>query len=315
MPLYLIIILALIGAIIIFGIAPVLVMSYFLYRALLVRTDAKEWSRECPYPDDADYVKMYNQSLAWGDKYRDCSSEVEITSDGYHLVGEYFDFGADKAAIIIAGRSESLRYSYYFSEPYRVAGYNILVIDNRSHGLSDGKYNALGTKEYRDILGWAKLLHDKFDNKKVYLHGICIGSATALWALTAEECPDYIVGMTGEGMYFSFGESFKANMAMRNKKWFPVGYFAMMHEKWWTGADVLHDGPYYRMPELKKPILFLHSKEDKASLPELSKKVFERCSAQHKIVWFDHGMHSRIRPVDTEKYDRSIIEFLEEYIG
>lgn len=299
----------LLAALVLF-VVPVLIMSFVLYSILLLRNKPDKWGRVCSFPEDPEYKRMYEKGLLWGDKYKEYKSPVEIKSGKYRLVGEYFDFGADKAVIIIAGRTECCYYSYYFAEPYRATGYNVLVIDNRAHGDSEGKVCSLGYKEYKDITEWAKMLHGK-GNKSVVLHGICIGASTALFTVTANGCPDYITAMVSDGMYVSFYESFKNHMKEKNKPNFPITYGVMTHIFFISGANVVTDGPLKRMPKMKKPILFLQSREDTYSMPELAKKLYAACPSENKkLVYFDHGAHSRIRINDEEGYDKTVTEFL-----
>ena len=301
-------------AVIFFVILPIPVLSYVLYSILLVRTSPKKWGRECSIPEDEEYKRMFDIGIAWDEQYKQYKQPVEIESDGFKLVGEYFDFGEKKSVIIIAGRMESLLYSYYFAEPFRRLGYNVLVIDNRSHGLSQGKYLSLGFKEYRDILRWGELLHDKFQQESIVLHGICIGSSAALFALCAPECPDYFRAMIAEGMYTTFNDTFVNHMKDGNHPVYPFTWFVMLYIRMFGGADVVHDGPIKRIAQLKKPILFLHSKEDVFSLPEEVQRVYDRCTSDKELVWFDKGAHSRVRINATEKYDDTITAFLKERV-
>ena len=191
------------------GLIPTWHFAGKLYRALLVRENPEKWGRICSFPEDEEYSRMYEEGLAWGKKYADKMREVSVTSTGLRLVGEYFDFGFEQAAIIIPGRTESCKYSYYFAEPFRQGGCNILVIDNRAHGLSEGKYPTLGFSECLDLLSGGRMLHDTFGTRKVFLHGIYIGACSALFALTHADCPDYMAGMVADGMYTTFYDSFK----------------------------------------------------------------------------------------------------------
>ncbi len=303
-------------AVVIFGIVPMFIMAYYLYRILLVRNKPTKWGRECPEPQDAEYKGMYDEGAAWEALYHDKKTEVSITSEGYHLVGEYFDFGGKAAVIIIAGRTESLLYSYYFAEPYRKAGYNVLVIDNRCHGESEGKYCSLGQKEYKDLREWSKLLHDVYHNEKIFMHGICIGSSGALHAFTKEGAPEYLVGMVAEGMYASFYESFKNNMKERNHGMFPIGYLVLMYIRLFGGVDVVKEGPFKEVTKMTKPILFLHSKEDRYSLPDKAEMLYNTCSSvQKKIVWFNCGAHSRIRANNKDLYDTTVYEFAKSVLN
>ena len=303
------------AALMIFGILPVLAMSSVLYSILFVRTSKKKWNRECSIPDDEEYKRMFDIGLAWGEKYKDKITPVEIRSGKFRLCGEYFDFGYDKAAIIIPGRMEALRYSYYFAEPYRAAGYNILCIDNRSHGNSDGRFASLGFKEYKDILNWGAFLHGTYGIKEIVLHGICIGSSVALFALTSPDCPDYMRAMTADGMYVTFYDSFKNHMKADKHPNFPFSYGVMFLLWLFAGAHPMTDGPIKRIDRMRKPILFIHSKEDVFSLPEKTQILYDKCPGEKKLVWFDHGAHSRVRINDPEGYDKAIVDFYRDLAG
>lgn len=309
---YFIVLIAL-AAILVFFVIPVLIMSSIIYTILLVRNKPDKWGRECSIPDDGEYVGMWEEGLAWEEKWRDRKTEVTVRSGRLNLCGEFFDFGGDRAVIIIAGRMESLRYSYYFAEPARRAGCSVLVIDNRAHGNSDGRVSSLGYREYRDIIEWGRLLHDRFGVKRVTLWGICIGGSTALFTAVSKKCPEYIDSIISEGMYVNFFESFVNHLKERKPKAdvFPIGYGVVFHIWAISGANVVTDGPLKRISRLTKPALFLHSREDQYSLPERSKLIYERCTAPKTVVWFDHGSHSRIRPNNREKYDGAVISFLE----
>ena len=299
-----------VAAVFLLFILPVLAMSFAIYSVLLIRSKPDKWGRVCSFPEDEEYVGMYEKGLLWGEKYKDNKTPVNVKSGRFNLAGEYFDFGFDKAVIIIAGRTECCYYSYYFAEPYRDAGYNVLVLDNRAHGLSDGRINSLGYKEYKDIIAWSDMLHEK-GNKSVVLHGICIGASTALFTVTAKNCPDHITAMVSDGMYVNFYESFKNHMAEKNKPNFPMTYGVMTHIFFISGANVVTDGPIKRIRKMKKPILMLQSKEDTYSLPELAVKLYDACPSEHKkLVYFDRGAHSRIRINDEEGYDSTVKEFL-----
>lgn len=292
---------------------PTLAMSSVIYTVLLVRTKKEKWGRECSIPDDEEYLRMFNEGMEWNDRYKDRKREVEITSDGFHLVGEYFDFGGKRAVIIVPGRMESLLYSYFFAEPFRRAGCNVLVIDNRSHGLSDGKVSSLGYKEYRDLIAWSRLLHDELGNDAVTLHGICIGASGALFAAVSDECPEYVDSLAVEGMYVNFYESFVNHMKVdrRSTPRFPFVIEVMFWIRVISGANVVTDGPIKRIPRLRKPILMLHSREDEFSLPDKAQELYDACTAPKELVWFDRGAHSRIRINNHEAYDEAIIRFMD----
>lgn len=283
-----------------------------VYNEQLVRTSPEKWARVCSAPENEEQLQMWNEGVAWADQYRDLVTEVDITNDGFHLFGEYFDFGSDRAVIILPGRCESLVYSYYFAEPYRKSGFNVLVVDTRCHGKSDGKYNTIGVKESRDVLQWANLLNEKFGNKEVWFHGICIGTSAGIFAITNKNCPDFIKGFVTEGCFVSFRETFKRHMIADRRPLFPVLDLVMLLINRHTGTNVYKDKPIAAIKKIpsEKRVLFLYGENDIFSIPKKTQQLFDACSAKDKkLVWFSKGGHSHLRINNQEKYDSSIIEF------
>ena len=288
------------------------ITSCIIYTKLFVRTSQEKWSRTVSWPDK-ELSDMFEEGKKWGQQYDSYRKTVEIDSCGFHLVGEYFDFGFDKAVIIIPGRSESGTYSYYFAEPYRLSGFNVLAIDNRCHGLSEGKYNTLGLKEYKDILNWGKLLNEQYGIKSIYMHGICIGSATAIHLLIQKDCPSYFVGLTAEGTYTTFKELFDNQLRKRNKPTFPHTFEVLSLISLRAGKSLKRNSPIREIDKVKVPVLFLYSKKDSFAKPEKSLLLFNKLQSPKRLEWFPEGEHSHIRIHNKKKYDDTIMQFLKDY--
>ena len=301
----------LLAALFVFYIFPMFFFSWAIYFILFVRWPKTKWQRECSMPNDPEIKEMFDIGMKWAEDNEAYKKEVRTKSGKLNLAGEYFDFGNDKAVIILAGRTETLLYSYYFAEPYKDSGYNVLVIDNRAHGLSDGKRGTIGKMEAVDIRAWGKMLHEEFGVNSIVLHGICIGSSAAVNVFTEPECPDYFTAIVAEGMYVTFYESFKNHMIEGKHPNFPLTYLCMMYIRLLSHVNVVSDGPIYRIDRMKKPVLFMQSREDNYSLPEKAELLYNKCGASvKKLVYFDKGAHSHIKINAPEKYDETIKEFL-----
>ncbi len=293
-----------------------LIVAWIVYSTLLLRLSKQKWAREPSMPEDEEYNKLYDQALNWRKRHLSEKKDVSLENDGFRLYGEYFDFGFDRAVIIIPGRMEACYYSCHYAEPYREAGWNVLTIDDRAHGLSQGRINSLGYREYRDILAWARLLHGEHKNRAVFLHGVCIGSSAALFALVSAGCPDYLCGMAADGMYRRFYDTFLNHMIEQHRPRFPMLWEVMLLIRLVSRADVVRDGPFRRISGLHKPILFLHSREDQYSNPENAQALYDACPSKTKrLVWFEHGGHSRIRVTDPAAYDTALKSFLSDTYG
>ena len=294
------------------------IVSYFVaahcvYISTLCRTKPEKWGRELPADLSPQSLAMFEAGAAWAKEHEECCREVHIVNEGLNLYGEFYNFGYDRTVMVLSGRTDSLRYGYFFAIPYAKNGFNILVFDPRAHGKSDGKFNTVGFEEHKDTLAWARFLHDEHGQRSIVFHSLCIGAAGGIYALTSDDCPDYIDGIIAEGMFPNFAESMK-NHLIENKKPVELMYRLInARMKHYTGHS-MDFGPIDVIHKLKKPLLMLHSREDLYSTPEYAERLFALAGAEHKrLVWFEHGAHSMIRINNMESYDAAITAFLTEH--
>ena len=306
-----VLLLSLIGGIVVMLIKTVPIAKR-VYKDQLVRTEPEKWGRVCSCPENEEQQAMWDEGCKWADAHKDKKQDVHIVNEGLNLYGEFYRLSeSDKCVIILPGRCESLKYSYYFAPAYEKSDFNVLVIDSRAHGNSDGTLNTIGVAESRDILVWIKLLETDFNIKEIYFHTICIGTATAILAMASPDCPKSVKGLVSEGCFTTFKETFKRHMIEDNRPLFPVLQLSMWEIKRSTKTDVIKSSPINNIDKIHQRALFLYGEKDVFSIPEMSKKLFERCASKDKkIVWFSKGGHSHLRINNTEKYDQAIIDFL-----
>ena len=114
-----------------------------------------------------------------------------------------------------------------------------------------------------------------------------------------------------DGCITTFRESFKEHMIADKRPLFPVLDLVMLLIYLNTGTNVVYSSPIRYINKIKARMLFLHSKLDIFSKPDKAEILFKKCSSpDKKIVWFDKGCHSHIRINNVEKYDYTIVEFL-----
>ncbi|MDR0964448.1 MAG: alpha/beta hydrolase [Clostridium sp.] len=279
----------------------------------MYRSPKKKRSRECTNTKDPQQMRMFDEGIAWAKQYSDLTEELHIVNEGLNLYGEYINFGYNKCAVILQGRTESLLYSYYFSDVYAQNGYNILVIDVRAHGLSDGKYQTAGIKESDDLVLWLKLIHERYDIDSFTLHGICVGAATAVYTYVKQknEGLNLIKTIVTDGLYQSYYEMFKQNFRMRKKPVFPMLHLVFLLAYVLAGVRVFRETPMKYMPYIDIPILFLWSSKDIFCKKGKCEELVEACTSEDKeICFFPNGRHSHVRSTQATDYDRVIAKFL-----
>lgn len=288
-----------------------LLAGFLIYTLILRRRSKDHWGR-APSDSSPVYMQMDSSGMEWHYANVDKKTDVHIVRDGINLYGEFYNFGSDKCVMILSGRTESLRYGYYFAQPYAKAGLSVLVVDPRAHGHSDGKFNTLGFEESKDDLEWVKYLHENHGINHIIFHGICIGAAGGVFACTSPECPEYIDGLVTEGMFARFAESVRNHLRRRKRNIFPILQCVNLWCKFFTGYS-MNFGPLNVINKMNQKLLMLHSLEDDISPPRYAQLLFDRCGSENKkLVWFETGDHSMLRINHTEKYDNEITEFLKQ---
>jgi len=260
---------------------------------------------------------MFSEGVAWSEKFKEKREQLHIRSDGLNLYGEYINFGFDKCAVILQGRDESLLYSYYFADVYAKNKHNILVIDIRSHGLSDGKYQTGGIKESDDLILWIKMIKERFNIADFTIHGICIGGAMAVYAYSRlkNDGNGLIKRIVTDGLFKSYYDLFKAYSIAYKAPILPAIYLVFFLIFILTGTRPLKETPLKFMKDIDIPILFIWSTMDKFSIRSNSEELFNKCASKHKeICFFPKGRHSHVRASQKAEYDEVIIKFLQKHI-
>ena len=297
-----------------------LLLVFLIFINTSYRSPFKKRTRECTRKKDESQMRMFSEGVAWAEKFKDKCEQLHIVSDGLKLFGEYINFGFDKCAVILQGRGESLLYSYYFAEVYAKSEHNILVVDGRSQGLSDGNYQTGGIKESDDLILWIKLINERFNIADFTVHGICIGGATAVYAYSKlkNEGSGLLKRIVTEGLYKSYYELYKAH-----PKAYKVPMLSVIYAATYVAFFLIFilakvrpfkETPIKYMKDIDIPILFIWSARDKFSTKTNSEELFKACASEHKeICFFPKGVHSLARLSQKAEYDGLIANFLQKH--
>ena len=106
------------------------------------------------------------------------------STDGTELAAWWIpQDGASRAAVLVHGfgGSKSNEQILATAPIYNRAGYNVLMIDLRAHGRSEGERRTLGYKEIRDVHGALDWLDKQgIEPEQTVLHGWSMGGATVV---------------------------------------------------------------------------------------------------------------------------------------
>lgn len=239
---------------------------------------------------------------------------VNIESkDKLKLSALMIDNKSDKWAILVHGYKTSNNNMKGIALEYLKNGYNVLLIDNRAHGKSEGEYITMGWFEKEDIALWVDYINQKRENQKIVLHGISMGAASVLNA-TALNLKNVVVTVE-DSSYTSVWDIFKSELKARfSLPSFPVLDFSRYVAKKRAKFDIKKASTIDVLNNAKIPILFIHGSKDDFVPVDMAYKLYEKYENKKSLYVFEGASHADSRFIDKDKYYEVVFNFLNENV-
>lgn len=215
--------------------------------------------------------------------------------DGMRLRGYLLECeGATKSVIFVHGwRSIPLFDFSCIWEYYQSHKFNVLFIEHRAHRESEGKYLYFGVKERFDVIDWANWLGDRYGrDKKIFLSGISMGSATVMMAVGTEGLPENVVGASCDCGYTSASDIFR-HVLKKNFKLpaFPILPIASIIAKLFARFDFEEFSSTEGVKNAKIPLLFIHGTADDFVPVEHTYINSKACASEHVDIIVEGAEH------------------------
>lgn len=193
-------------------------------------------------------------------------------------------------------------------------GHNVLLIDHRAHGESEGHTISFGIVERFDVLSWINYLNNRFTNKiPISLVGISMGGATVLMAseldlpsnvkLVIADCP------------FSSAIDIISNVTKKNKyPLFLVDLFLPLAAKVFGKFDVHASSAVKAVKNAKVPILLIHGDKDDFVPYEMSVKI-KNANPDIEFHTFKCDVHGLSYIFDEERYKQIVTDFTNKHLN
>lgn len=197
------------------------------------------------------------------------------------------------------------------------AGYNIMLVDQRSHGKSEGKYIYYGTKEHKDAILWRKKASEIYGNElPIALFGLSMGGATVLMASGEVDKDDTQVKCVIADCPFYSAYEIITHVLWKYFKIYPQPIIHVV--KFWCRflADFNMDAPSCAEQAKKShlPFLIFHGKKDEFVPTNCSVRLAEELGDKARLVLFDDAAHAEAIFYNKELYKKELLEFLSKYM-
>jgi fermentation-respiration switch protein FrsA (DUF1100 family) len=255
----------------------------------------------------------YRSTIDWAKKTQ--HKPVSITSfDGLKLYGRYYDHSINSPNVILIHgyRSVSNRLldlaKFYFED----LNMNVLLIDLRGHGLSEGEIVGMGYLDSHDLISWVNFLNGR-SGRDIAIHGLSMGAVAALNAVNIEL--DNVKIIIADSPF----SSFKAMMNFYFRKHYRIPGFIFygplsLLTKFTLGFYLDEIDPLSYVAESKYPILLIHGGHDNRVPAKFSQDIYNACNSKKEILIIEGADHTFAYVCEFDLYRRKIVQNLANYI-
>ncbi len=235
-----------------------------------------------------------------------------VSGDGLTLSGRYYH--VKDGAVLDIGfhgyRSNPITDFAGGSELSFQMEHNLLLIEQRAHGKSEGKTITFGILERLDLLCWVEYAVDRFgENVEILLYGVSMGGATVLMASDLA-LPGNVRGIIADCPYTKpLDVILHVGKTTPFPQWL-IRPFAILGARIYGGFDLLETDAVLAVESAKVPVLIIHGEADKYVPCEMSAEAADVNPAMVTRFTFPGAAHGISYLVDTPRYHNIVREFL-----
>ena len=294
-----------------------LLVTYICFRIVFYSPKRKPLGAdEYELPPGKEYEEYREPIINWTKMIREMPYEaLSITSaDGLTLRGKYYECnpGGPVELLFHGYRGNAERDLSGGVERCFSLGRNVILVNHRGAGDSDGHIITFGVKESGDCMLWIDKVIERFGKEvKIYLGGVSMGAATVMMA-SCRDLPENVVGILADCGYSSAKEIIRKVIKDLHLPVKPLYPFVKLGAKIFGGFDLEATPPIEAVKNAKVPIIFFHGDADTFIPAEMTVRCYEACCTGKKLTLIPGAAHGVAFPRNKELYVTSIKEFMEE---
>ena len=248
---------------------------------------------------------------------RPCEMVTVQSIDGLILSGRYYH--------IQDGAPLDIGFHGYRSTPFTdfaggselsfAMGHNLLLVDQRSHGKSQGNTISFGILERHDVLSWINYALDRFGmNTQILLYGVSMGASTVLMA-SCLNLPENVKGIVADCPY---NDPLEIILHVGKSNPLPNGLirpFVLLSARLLGGFDLRETNAAQSVKQATVPILIIHGQADTfvpCCMSEAPALANPSLVVRHTFPGAEHAISYL---VDTQRYHKLVQEFVSDILS
>lgn len=307
--------------IIILIIIAIIVIVFFLATGLYIFKSTV--TREL-HDIEKSYTRYVENNLFDEALYNSASKEdITLKSfDGLNLTSTLImnENPTNKFIVLVHGVSICYVGSLKYFDIFYKNGFNILIVNQRRHGKSEGKYSTYGFYEKYDVNMWIEYLKSRFGNDIILgLHGESMGAGTVMETIPLNDSIKFVIEDCG---YSNFHEliGFQITHAYKNrlvrKILRPSLIFANFFMKTKAKFSMKKIVPIDIVSSTSLPMMFIHGKEDYFVPWYMAVDLYKAKTKGYKELYLVEGAkHAEALEVNKILYEKKIMTFIEKSLS
>lgn len=304
--------------ILIFAILIYLATGFYIFRKAFKRHNdhSRASISELKAPVWRQYTPPAELTLDWLSAHNAVDVNT-VSFDGLRLCGKYVKNEDPRATIIVVHGYHGnyvdtfgLVFDFYYS-----LGFNILMIRQRAHGESEGKYITFGAHEHRDLLTWIDFHNRTYGELPLFISGISMGASTAMY-IADKDLPGNVLAMSADCGFTSPYDIIRRVVTNRIKI---NSRFLMPAVNFWCRTlahfDMKEHSSEKILPNAKVPILFIHGEDDDFVPCEMSRRGYNVCASKKRLVTVKGAGHAISYAIEKERLQKELADFFGESLN
>lgn len=266
---------------------------------------------------DSNLYRAHKDRMLEGveDMEKTACEEVSILSlDGVQLYGKLYHMKKDAPLIIFFHGYHGVAAwdGYGFFRLCKKNGINILMVDERAHGKSEGSAITFGIKERYDCKLWIEYIVERFgENTDIFLAGVSMG-ATSVMMASELGLPENVRAIIADCGYSEPAAIIMETVRAMKLPVKPIYQLIKLGAHLFGHFDLEAATALQAVKKLNIPILFIHGKQDSVVPAAMGEELYEGCKSKKQRVLIERADHANSALTDYETYEKAVLQFIEQ---